>query len=942
MDDEVLDWDDGEDQALAVSGPIDDADGVSLGSDSGDENENAAPFVEEGSAPSRITSPLTKEANTASRPASPNSLTSLQRKDSYSSSRTTKPMHAVLVDSPKNQHRSQRSKSKPLSSAQMMLHGLPPKPVTSAVSFLPSSQSSLTEATAMVARETAKGKSGGGSNKNTVAKPVYKDEIDSLPPNWEIRHPRSGGKQVYYYNNRTHESTWIHPSTVQSSRGPPSDSAYLSQDSPSLEDRYYRPADRRNDSPGDLNERSDRHAPPGPATSRRRSPSRDPSPFAIRRPRSISPERGRVSGRRGRPVQPTSAKESHIANRDRDTIQNVSSDRRWSPPSPQDFEGSKSRPRQRQRMQEHPNEAQSNDSRSQDEQPTYRTSAPNRWGAREDSVQDLHEPTNHNTIHRHRSPPPIRERQPNDRNSSTSTTRKRPTRFGTPPGVALGSDHEDWVPDEFRVEHSMDHTLLREKIADNGIAHDSVRPNSPVQQPEPVSEPQQLPRRKRAPLPPQSARFREVSRNNLPPSQTNLPTLTAQEQVQAPPPLAARSQPPPTLDRDLPPHQRLSKPGPPTNDDSIASSARYRHQSPPARYQERNIVSDSTGFTKPTDDSSSLTPRVDSAASADNITRQGSTVYLDRGQGEDDPASQPPKAPRAMGRDDAAPTAPRLSSARERSPRGSDRDARELGPSHNSDRGWKEDSAGQGRGRGPRGRPTPHLSGTNNVPVGGRIGADGIPNGPARASSNVSRVPLSSVNKIPVTNNRYTESSKETRSPIDVRNGETSTPHSASGTTPHERDTSDSRGRPPVRDVAKAPPMPPSHRSNSLQRHPEEASPPPISREVTTSPRWEQDSDRGGHLTHDRSLEPSNPLTEYPSRNAPANHERNRRDQGQPEPHRIYLQSLFYLLYQIMTERIDYAHLRSVIGGQYQRKTDLVVVPVLSATGSHLNDQSLQ
>ncbi|KAJ4496469.1 hypothetical protein C8R41DRAFT_268505 [Lentinula lateritia] len=694
-----------------------------------------------------------------------------------------KPVHTVLVDSPKNQHRSQRSKSKPLSSAQMMLHGLPPKPVTSAVSFLPSSQSSLTEATAMVARETAKGKSGGGSNKNTVAKPVYKDEIDSLPPNWEIRHPRSGEKQVYYYNNRTHESTWTHPSTVQSTRGPASDSAYLSQDSPSLEDRYYRPADRRNDSPGDLNERNDRYAPPGPATSHRRSPSRDPSPFAIRRPRSISPERGRVSGRRGRPVQPTSAKESHIANRDRDTIQNVSSDRRWSPPSPKDFEDSKSRPRQRQRMQEHPNEAQSNDSRSQDEHPTYRTSAPNRWGARENRVQDLHEPTNHNTIHRHRSPPPIRERQPNDRNSSTSTTRKRPTRFGTPPGVALSSDHEDWVPDEFRVEHSMDPTRSREKIADNGIAHDSVRPNSPVQQPEAASEPQQLPRRKRAPLPPQSARFREVSRNNLPPSQTNHATLTAQEQVQAPPPLAARSQPPPTLDRDLPPHQRGSKSGPPMNDDSITSSARYRHQSPPARYQERNIVSDSTGPTKPTDDSSSLTPRVDSAASADNITRQGSTVHLDRAQGEDDPASQPPKAPRAMGRDDAAPTAPRLSSARERSPRGSDRDAREVGPSHNSDRGWKEDLVGQGRGRGPKGRPTPHLSGTNNVPVGSRIGADGIPNGPARASSNISRVPLSSVNKIPVTNNRYTESSKETRSPIDVRNGETSTPHSTSGTT---------------------------------------------------------------------------------------------------------------------------------------------------------------
>ncbi|KAJ3783149.1 hypothetical protein GGU10DRAFT_60499 [Lentinula aff. detonsa] len=214
MDDDVLDWDDGEDQLAATTGPIDDADGVSLGSDSGDENENAAPPVEEASASTRIASPSAQGVNGTSRPASPKVSTSLQRKDSSSSLRTTKPINSVSVDSPKTQNRSQRSKSKILTSAQMMMHGLPPKPVTSAVSFLPSSQSSLTEATAMVTRETAKGKGGGGITKTSAANPVHKDDVGSLPPHWEIRHPRSGGKQIYFYNNQTHESTWTHPVSI--------------------------------------------------------------------------------------------------------------------------------------------------------------------------------------------------------------------------------------------------------------------------------------------------------------------------------------------------------------------------------------------------------------------------------------------------------------------------------------------------------------------------------------------------------------------------------------------------------------------------------------------------------------------------------------------------------------------------------------------------------
>ncbi|KAJ3748038.1 hypothetical protein DFH05DRAFT_878790 [Lentinula detonsa] len=403
MDDDVLDWDDGEDQLAATTGPIDDADGVSLGSDSGDENENAAPPVEEASASTRIASPSAQGVNGTSRPASPKLSTPLQRKDSSSSLRTTKPINSVSVDSPKTQNRSQRSKSKILTSAQMMMHGLPPKPVTSAVSFLPSSQSSLTEATAMVTRETAKGKGGGGITKTSAANPLHKDDVGSLPPHWEIRHPRSGGKQIYFYNNQTHESTWTHPSLLQSPRGHPSDSAHSAQGSLSHQDRYYRPGDRRDVSPGDANERIRRYPSPSPAARSSRSPSRDRSPYTNHRRRSISAERGRDSGR-GRPPQPISPKEYDHANRDRDTSQTAKSDRRWSPSSAKDFEDLQLRHSQRQRMQDYPHEdypyeARMRDTRHEHEQPVYGKSVLSRRNAREDRKQDEREALTHNPIY---------------------------------------------------------------------------------------------------------------------------------------------------------------------------------------------------------------------------------------------------------------------------------------------------------------------------------------------------------------------------------------------------------------------------------------------------------------------------------------------------------------------------------------------------------------
>ncbi|KAJ4466991.1 hypothetical protein J3R30DRAFT_2084272 [Lentinula aciculospora] len=85
---------------------------------------------------------------------------------------------------------------------------------------------------------------------------------------------------------------------------------------------------------------------------------------------------------------------------------------------------------------------------------------------------------------------------------------------------------------------------------------------------------------------------------------------------------------------------------------------------------------------------------------------------------------------------------------------------------------------------------------------------------------------------------------------------------------------------------ASPPTMPVRHRSISPPAHYQEASPPPLSREVTVSPKWEQDSDRGGHIARGRPLQPSDPVPKYPVRDGLDSYERSRRGQDQLEPHR--------------------------------------------------------
>jgi len=78
--------------------------------------------------------------------------------------------------------------------------GLPPKPVASEKApYLPSSHPSLTEASAMSS--------------------TFKR--GDLPQHWELRRSRGGG-DTYYYNTKTHESTWSKPASPKAGRRPAS------------------------------------------------------------------------------------------------------------------------------------------------------------------------------------------------------------------------------------------------------------------------------------------------------------------------------------------------------------------------------------------------------------------------------------------------------------------------------------------------------------------------------------------------------------------------------------------------------------------------------------------------------------------------------------------------------------------------------------------------
>ncbi|KAI0041513.1 hypothetical protein FA95DRAFT_1467842, partial [Auriscalpium vulgare] len=82
---------------------------------------------------------------------------------------------------------------------QPLKHALPPKPVVSST-FLPLPSTTAASPMSMARRDKERRSNG-----------VAKSAEDALPPDWELRTARNGTRESYFYNVRTHESTWSRP-----------------------------------------------------------------------------------------------------------------------------------------------------------------------------------------------------------------------------------------------------------------------------------------------------------------------------------------------------------------------------------------------------------------------------------------------------------------------------------------------------------------------------------------------------------------------------------------------------------------------------------------------------------------------------------------------------------------------------------------------------------
>ncbi len=216
-DGERLDWGNDDDEQLAppdstyaysprqltYTGAAEDAedaeDAVSLGGDDEDEREYYANHSAE-QVPVAGIPPLSKPPSSASHGGKRDP----QRQTAATLSRT--PSRTQNSQSPTRDSRPPNSQGKlpPLP----LVHGLPPKPTLVAPLFEQPAETG-TRASAMANRRRANGVVGAG------------DGDDPLPPNWEIRYPRTGGKDVYYYNTKTDESTWSRPRPLTSGRSSP-------------------------------------------------------------------------------------------------------------------------------------------------------------------------------------------------------------------------------------------------------------------------------------------------------------------------------------------------------------------------------------------------------------------------------------------------------------------------------------------------------------------------------------------------------------------------------------------------------------------------------------------------------------------------------------------------------------------------------------------------
>jgi hypothetical protein len=136
--------------------------------------------------------------------APPQQQHAFEERDSLNT--TQKPATQML---PSPQHSPGRSHLSKLT------HALPPKPVVTSVPFVHPFHSHIIEARAM-SRNTGRAEWEKKTNGN-ISNDSHNDDVDKLPPDWEVRHPRSGGRGIYYYNVKTHKSTWTFPANTLAS-----------------------------------------------------------------------------------------------------------------------------------------------------------------------------------------------------------------------------------------------------------------------------------------------------------------------------------------------------------------------------------------------------------------------------------------------------------------------------------------------------------------------------------------------------------------------------------------------------------------------------------------------------------------------------------------------------------------------------------------------------
>lgn len=153
-----------------------------------------------------LDAPVSNTVATPPRPPSPLPLSSdisTATPDQKSNTPTRQP--APSAESSKSTSTPLPQASHKLPIPPRMTHALPPKPVTTNIPYVPPSDPSIVEATAMASRP----KKGDNTGQNLKNGSRY-DHIGPLPAPWEIRIPRSG-EGHYYHNNQSGLTQWNRP-----------------------------------------------------------------------------------------------------------------------------------------------------------------------------------------------------------------------------------------------------------------------------------------------------------------------------------------------------------------------------------------------------------------------------------------------------------------------------------------------------------------------------------------------------------------------------------------------------------------------------------------------------------------------------------------------------------------------------------------------------------